>query len=59
MSKYEVEVTGSFTTYVEVEADDEDAAHDEGKKLVEELGTMNEWSDDRMYRVDNVTLVTP
>lgn len=53
--KYEVEVTGSFSTWVEVEAEDEDAAHDAAKEEVSQLGSMNDWQDDREYDIVQVT----
>ena len=58
LKKYEVEVTGSFSTWVEVEAEDEDAAHDAAKEEVAGYGAMVDWQDDRIYEVVNITEMT-
>lgn len=55
--RYEVELTGTFTTWVEVDAEDEDAAHDAAKQEVSSLGSMVDWQDDRLYTVENITEV--
>lgn len=40
--RYEVEVTGRFTTYIEVDAADEDEAHDEAKSSARYVSA-SEW----------------
>ena len=39
LKKYEVEITGSFSTWVEVEAEDEDDAHDAANQAVSSYGS--------------------
>ena len=54
LKKYEVEVIGSFTAWINVEAEDEDQAHDEAMSEASSLSTMD-WNDDGMYHVESVT----
>lgn len=54
LKKYEVEVTGSFTAWIDVEAEDEEQARDEAISEARSLSTMD-WNDDGMYHVESVT----
>ena len=58
MNKYEVQVTGQFVTWVEVEAEDETDAESAAVQEVKDLGHMNDWTDDGMYVAESVTPVT-
>ena len=53
MPKYEVQVTQTFTAWIEVEADDEDEAHDEAVDEAKMLSD-SDWTADGMYNVESV-----